>query len=185
MPLRLARTTEQRIEPRPGFRAAAKIERPRGLRGELKALPLTDFPERFAPGARVWIAAQERVVAASSWQRDRLYLTVIGIEDREAAEALRGELVEIPDGERPPAHEGLYYIDDIEGLAVSDTAGRPLGSVREVLSTGANDVWIVDRGGEPDLLVPALRDVVKQVDLAGGSIIVDLPDGLLNKSGGV
>ena len=178
MPLRIARR-QRRLDPRPGYRAAALIERPRGLRGELKALPLTDFPERFEAGARVWIGAQERTIAASNWSRDRVYLTVLGIESREAAEALRGELVEIPDGQRPPAEQGLYYIDEIEGLMVHELDGRRLGRVREVLRTGANDVWIVDRGREPDLLVPALRDVIKQVDLDGGVIIVDLPDGLL------
>lgn len=178
MPLRIARR-QQRLDPRAGYRAAALIERPRGLRGELKALPLTDFPERFEAGARVWIGAQERTIASATWNRDRVYLTVLGIESREAAEALRGELVEIPDGLRPPAEQGIYYIDDIEGLTVHEAGGRRLGRVREVLRTGANDVWIVDRGGEPDLLLPALRDVIKQVDLAGGAIIVDLPDGLL------
>ena len=178
MPLRMGRKP-RRVDPRPGYRAAALIERPRGLRGELKALPLTDFPERFAPGARVWIGAEERTIAASRWTGDRVYLTVLGIDDRETAETLRGELVEIPDQQRPPADQGLYYVDDIEGLAVSDIAGRDLGRVREVLRTGANDVWIVDRGAQPDLLIPALRDVIKKVDLAAGAIVVDLPDGLL------
>ena len=178
MPLRMGRK-QRRVDPRPGFRAAAVIERPRGLRGELKALPLTDFPERFAAGARVWIRAEERTIASSRWTADRVYLTVLGIDDREAAETLRGELVEIPDEQRPPADQGLYYIDDIEGSAVSDVAGRELGRVREVLRTGANDVWIVDRGAQPDLLIPALRDVVKDVDVAAGAIVVDLPDGLL------
>jgi len=179
MPLRLARTRRQRIDPRPGYRAVALIERPRGLRGELKALPLTDFPERFKPGAQVFIAAAPRTIIRSRRHAGRVYLTIDGISDRGAAEALRNELVEIPDRERPPAHEGLYYIDDIEGLQVSSIDGEPLGRVREVLRTGANDVWVVDRGEQRDLLIPALRDVIRTVDLAAGRIIVDLPDGLL------
>ncbi len=189
MPLRMGRKP-RRVDPRPGYRAAALIERPRGLRGELKALPLTDFPERFASGARVWIGAQERTIAASRWTGDRVYLTVLGIDDRETAETLRGELVEIPDQQRPPADQGLYYVDDIEGLLVNDINGNQFGRIREVLRTGANDVWIVDRGAQPDLLIPALRDVIKEVDLAAGAIVVDLPDGLLTEpseagSGGV
>ena len=178
MPLRLGRG-ERRVDPRPGYRAAAIVERPRGLRGELKALPLTDFPERFRPGARVWIAAQERTIAASHWYRERVYLLVDGIDSRDAAEALRGQLIEIPDNLRPPADQGLYYVDDIEGLLVNDVDGNQLGRIREVLRTGANDVWIVQRTGQPDLLIPALRDVVKTVDLEGGTVLVDLPDGLL------
>lgn len=178
MPLRLGRG-ERRVDPRPGYRAAAIVERPRGLRGELKALPLTDFPERFRPGARVWIAAQERTIAAARWYRERVYLLVDGIDSREAAEALRGELVEIPDNLRPPAEQGLYYVDDIEGLLVNEIGGNELGRIREVLRTGANDVWIVQRAGEPELLIPALRDVVRSVDLDAGVVLVDLPDGLL------
>lgn len=178
MPLRLGRG-ERRVDPRLGYRAAAIVERPRGLRGELKALPLTDFPERFRPGAHVWIAARERTIAASRWHRDRVYLTVQGVESREAAEALRGELVEIPDNLRPPAEQGLYYVDDIEGLLVNEVGGDELGRIREVLRTGANDVWIVKRAGEADLLIPALRDVIRSVDLDAGVVLVDLPDGLL------
>ncbi len=178
MPLRLARTRRRR-DPRPGYRAVALIERPRGLRGELKALPLTDFPERFDAGAQVFIAAEPRTIIRSRRHADRVYLTIAGINDREAAEAVRNELVEIPDLGRPPAHEGLYYIDDIEGLQVRSVEGELLGRVREVLRTGANDVWIVDRGDQRDLLIPALRDVIRTVDLAAGCIIVDLPDGLL------
>ena len=78
----------------------------------------------------------------------------------------------------PPPTKGLYYIDDIEGLEVATLDGEPLGQVREVLRTGANDVWIVDRGDQPDLLIPALRDIVRKVDLSAGMITVDLPEGL-------
>ena len=81
--------------PRDGYRAVGVVERPRGLKGELKALPLTDFPERFAAGARVYIAAEERTVSRATWQKGRVYFYCHGIDDRETAEQLRNELLPI------------------------------------------------------------------------------------------
>ena len=165
--------------PRDGFRAVGVIERPRGLNGEVKALPLTDFPQRFEPGARVFIGGEARRVSRCNWQNGRVYLYLDGVADREAAETLRGELIEVPDAERPQTDEPFWYIDEIEGLRVLTVGGEVLGAVREVLRTGANDVYVVDRGNRRDVLVPALNDVVVGVDLEQGTMTVDLPDGLI------
>ena len=179
MALRLGGSHREDRMPRDGYRAVGVIERPRGLNGELKALPLTDFPERFAPGARVYIAGSARQVERVNWQKGRVYLFIEGIADRDSADQLRGELIEVPDSERPKADEPYWYVDEIQGLRVVGVDGRELGTVREVLRTGANDVYIVERGDERDLLVPALRDVVVNIDAAAGVMTVDLPDGLL------
>ena len=179
MALRLGRNTPEDRMPRDGFRAVGVIERPRGLKGEVKALPLTDFPERFEPGARVFIAGEPRQVERSNWQKDRVYLFINGVTDRDAAETLRGELIEVPEEERPRTKEPFWYLDEIEGLRVLADDGQELGTIREVLQTGANDVYIVDRGERRDLLVPALRDVIVNVDTVAGTMAVDLPDGLL------
>ncbi len=179
MAFRLGRSQTEDRMPRDGYRAIGLIERPRGLKGEIKARPLTDFPERFEPGARVFISGLSRTVARSNWQKGRVYLYIEGVADRESAESLRGELIEIPEDERPRTSEAFWYIDEIEGLRVVTVGGDQLGNVREVLQTGANDVYIVDRGTRRDLLVPALRDVVVGVDVEAGTMTVDLPDGLL------
>ena len=165
--------------PRDGYRAIGLVERPRGLKGELKALPLTDFPERFEPGARVFIAGEARSIVSSLWQKGRVYFFLDGVRDRESADRLRGELIETPESERPRSAEPFWYIDEIEGLRVVSVDGDELGVVREVLQTGANDVYLIDRGDQRELLVPALRDVVRSVDLEVGVMVVDLPDGLL------
>jgi len=165
--------------PRDGYRAIGLVERPRGLKGEIKALPLTDFPERFDPGARVFIDGLARTVLRCNWQKDRVYLYIDGIADRESAETLRGELIEIPEAERAQTDESFWYLDEIEGLRVVTASGDTLGTIREVLQTGANDVYIVDRQERRDLLVPALREVVIDVDITAGTMTVDLPDGLL------
>ena len=179
MAFRLGRSQPQDRMPRDGYRAIGLIERPRGLKGEIKARPLTDFPERFEPGARVFISGLSRTVARSNWQKGRVYLYIEGVADRDSAESLRGELIEIPEDERPRTNEAFWYIDEIEGLSVVSVGGDQMGTIREVLQTGANDVYIVDRGTRRDLLVPALRDVVVGVDVEAGTMTVDLPDGLL------
>lgn len=179
MALKLGRSRQDDRMPREGYRAIGVVERSRGLKGELKALPLTDFPERFDPGARIFIAGEPRRVARVNWQKGRVYFYVDGVADRESAERLRGELIEVPEQERPQADEPFWYIDEIEGLRVVDAAGNEIGTVREVLRTGANDVYIIDRGDERDLLVPALRDVVLSIDTDLGQMTVDLPHGLL------
>lgn len=180
MPRRLGQLRPPDRMPRDGFRAVGVVERPRGLKGEIKVRPLTDFPKRFDPGARLYIAAQARQVERSNWQSGRVYLYIDGIADRDAAESLRGELIEIPLDERPPTDEPFWYIDEIEGLRVCTVSGEELGEISEVLQTGANDVYLVDRGDSRDLLVPALSDVVLKVDVQAGEMIVDLPDGLLD-----
>ncbi len=177
MALRLGRDREPRM-PRDGYRAIGLIERPRGLKGELKALPLTDFPERFAAGARVYISGQARTVTRATWQKGRVYFYCAGVEDREAAEQLRNELIEIPANERPQDAGEFWYIDEIEGLRVTAVTGEHLGTVSEVLQTGANDVYVVRRNDRRDLLVPALQDVIKRIDIDAGEMRVDLPDGL-------
>ncbi|MDE2747023.1 MAG: ribosome maturation factor RimM [Chloroflexota bacterium] len=179
MAFRLGRSQTEERMPRAGYRAVGLVERPRGLKGEIKVLPLTDFPQRFDRGARVFIDGAPRTVESSNWQKGRVYLFIDGVADLESAESLRGELIEIPEEERPSEGESFWYLDEIEGLRVVGGDGAELGTIREVLQTGANDVYIVDRGERRDLLVPALRDVVVDVDLGAGTMTVDLPDGLL------
>lgn len=165
-------------EAREGYRAIGRVERPWGLRGDIKVFPLTDFPERFDPGARVYVRGEERRVQHSRWQKGRVFVALEGVERVEAAEALRGELLEVPAETSAALTAGEYYIDEVEGCAVVSVAGESLGTVREVLQPGANDVYVVARPGQRDLLVPALRDVVVSMDLTLQRITVDLPEGL-------
>lgn len=177
MPLRRARRPPP-VESREGFRAVGRVERPWGLRGDLKIFPLTDFPERFAAGARLFLAGEEREVVAGRWQKGRVYLRLAGIEGPEAAEAFRGELLEVRESDRAALADGEYYLDEIVGCAVVSETGEAIGVVREVLQPGANDVYVVTRRGRHDLLVPAIKDVVRRVDPTRKEITVDLPAGL-------
>jgi 16S rRNA processing protein RimM len=176
MPLRGARGAPA-PQPREGFRAVGRVERPWGLRGEIKVLPLTDYPERFEAGARVFVGGEGRRVRHSRWHKGRVFVALAGVDRVEAAEALRGALLEIPDDDTPDFAEGEYYIDQIEGCEVVSRDGEALGRVTEVLRPGANDVYVV-RGASPrELLIPALRQVVVAVDVEARRITVDLSEG--------
>ncbi len=153
-----------------------RILAPVGVRGEIKVRPLTDFPERFDPGALVWLDGYAIAVRSSRWQGRLVYLKLEGVDDRTAAEALRGKELQMPEA-APLEEDGVFYQHDIIGLSVHDLTGKILGEVSEILATGANDVYVV-RGELGELLLPAVEDVVKEIDSAGGRMIVDLLPGL-------
>jgi len=154
--------------------AVGWIAAPWGVRGDLKVQPLTDFPERFQRGAALWVRGRRIEVQRSRWSRGFVYLGLSGIDSRSAAEELRGTLLEVPESDLTPLPEGQYYRFQVIGLEVRTPEGRSLGRVAEILSTGSNDVYVV-RGGPRELLVPAIEDVVKEVDIEGGRLVVEPP----------
>lgn len=168
----------RRREPRAGFVAVGRVLRPWGLRGELKVEPLTDFPDRFAPGARLWVCGVEHTVERSRLHRGDLYLKLAGLDSPEAGERLRGALLEVRESEVHPLEADTYYHYQLEGLRVCSTAGEDLGTVQEVLDPGPHAVLIV-RGGRGEVLIPFIDDVVRQVDLAAGCITIAVIPGLL------
>jgi 16S rRNA processing protein RimM len=159
-----------------------RITRAHGLRGEVKVRPETDFPDRFARLRRVLLLPEgteprEVTVEAVRRQGTLVLLKLTGVDDPEAARALRGAAVAVAWEERVPLPEGQYYVAEVLGLAVRTEEGEPLGTVAEVLRTLAHDVYrIVGDGGE--LLIPATRDVVRALDLTRREVVVRLPAGL-------
>lgn len=140
----------------------------------------TDFPGRFAPGAELWIEGEQTpfTVEHSRWQKGQAVLKLNAIGDRDRADEVRGRYLRVPGTNLAALEEGEYYLFQLVGLNVVTEEGRSLGTVREVLQTGANDVYVVDtpRG---ELLLPAIKDVVKRVDLKTGVITVHLLPGLM------
>lgn len=135
---------------------------------------LSDWPERLVAGAPLWLddddLAHELIDVA--WGGRWPVVRLRGLEDRSAAEALAGRFLEVP---ARPLPAGSYYWHELEGLHVSDPAGTPLGDIVEVFRAGENEVYRV-AGPDGDLLVPALREVVLKIDLAGGEMVVDYHD---------
>jgi len=156
--------------------AVGLVGAPWGVRGDVKVQPLTDFPERFQPGAALWVRGDRRELRRSRWSRGLVYLCLVGVESRDAAEELRGALLEVPEADLMPLPEGQYYRFQVIGLEVRTREGTVLGRVAEILSTPSNDVYVV-RGGPRELLLPAIEDVVKAVDLEAGQLVVEpLPE---------
>jgi 16S rRNA processing protein RimM len=157
----------------------AKIVSAHGVRGELRAYPETDFPERLRPGRAVYIAG----VPAPRWSRIRsarpgkpplLLVRLDGVDGRDAAEALRGGELQVAAADLPPLPEGSYYLHQIVGLRVLTEEGRELGVVTDVEQPGGNDVYVVG-----PYLIPAVREVVREIDLAGGRMVIRPLPGLL------
>ena len=150
---------------------------PWGVRGDLRVEPHSDSRERFSPGSRVYLDGAETTVLDSRPHRGGLVVRLEAVPDRNAAEKLKGASLTVPRDQVEPLPDGSYYYFQIIGLSVRTDAGEELGEVREVLATGSNDVYVV-RGPAGERLVPALGDVVLDVDLDRGQMTVSLPEGL-------
>ena len=159
--------------------AIARIRSAHGVRGEVKADVLTDFPQRFRRTTTVWVGSPpiEHHLERTRLVDRQVILKFRGVETREQAQALRGQLVQVPESQAWPLPPGRYYWHQIVGLEVQDTAGRQLGRVTEILQTPSNDVYVVHANGR-EWLLPATREVIRSVDLAGGRLIVDLLPGM-------
>lgn len=163
------------LDPRKAV-TVGRVLTPHGVRGEIKVEPATDFPERFAPGSRLWLDGRPYVVERSRAQGASLIVKLLGVDSRNDAEVLRAKRLYAAEPFRIEA-EGLYYVHDIIGLRVETESGEALGEVEEVLATGSNDVYVV-RGERGELLLPALDDVVKRVDTESRRMIVEVPPGI-------
>ncbi len=158
----------------------AQILAAHGLRGELKCRVVTDFPERFRPGVQVLAGSPPRPyrIATARFSGGLVYLRFQGVRDRTAAEAVGRTDVLVAAADAVPLPEGQFYWRQVIGLRVDDTQGQTLGIVQEILETGANHVYVV-RGERGEVLIPAIKEVVKQIDPEAGRMVVELLPGLL------
>jgi 16S rRNA processing protein RimM len=142
-----------------------------GLEGAVKVLPLTDFGDRFDPGALLVLDGSAHEVEWSREGQPGLVVKLHGIENRTVAELLRGRYLEVPDEEVRTLEAGRYYHRQVVGLAVVTQSGAQVGVIKEVLERPANDVW-VSREGAIEHLIPATKDAVLEVDLESGRVVV-------------
>ncbi|MBI4199794.1 MAG: 16S rRNA processing protein RimM [Chloroflexi bacterium] len=159
------------------FVEVGRIVKPMGVRGEVRIQAMTDVPQRFAPGAVLYVDASPHHVLRSRATPQGLVVLFQDVATRTQAEELRGKVVAVPEQEVPPLPEGSYYHYQVLGMNVYTSLGKLLGDVVEILETGSNDVYVVRRGGD-ETLIPALADVVVGVDVQQGRMTVDLPQGL-------
>ncbi len=163
-----------------------RVVKAHGVTGELVVDVRTDDPDlRFAPGSVLRAKGSDRrertyTVDTVRPHGSRLLLRLEGVADRNAADALRGSVFLIDSADLPPIdEEDTYYDHQLEGLRVRTTAGLEIGTVTEVLHTGAGELLAVKRDDEPELLVPFVSAIVMSVSLEDGVVDIDPPDGLL------
>jgi 16S rRNA processing protein RimM len=163
--------------------AVGRIGPARGVRGDVFVEPWTDAPdERFAPGSVVRTDPADAgplTVETASSAGGKLVVRFAGVDDRTAAEGLRGVRLVIGADERPPLEDpDEYYDSDLIGLAARTVGGTDLGPVTDVLHAGGATYLVLDRDGA-ERLVPFVAAVVPTVDVAGGIVEIDPPEGLL------
>jgi 16S rRNA processing protein RimM len=142
-----------------------------GVAGAVKVRSLTDFPDRFAPGAELTLEGASHRVEWSREQATGLVVKLAGVDDRTAAQARRLQYLEVPADTLRPLPSGRWYHHDLVGLAVRSESGRDLGTLTDVMERPANDVWVARRGGE-ELLIPVIPDAVLGVDMGGRTVTV-------------
>jgi len=153
------------------------VTRAHGLRGEVSVQNRSDNPERWIPGSVVFTEiGHPLTVRTVRPQGERLIVTFEEVADRERAEALRGTTFVVPRSWLPDLGDDEWWPHDLEGCRVVTEAGRELGTVREVIANPANDLWVAVSDDGNETLVPALKDLLVGVDVAGKRILVrDVP----------
>lgn len=161
-----------------------RVARAHGNRGQVIVNPATDFPhERFRPGAEVFVRRAgivERMrLAAARFQRGRPVIGLEGVETMDAAEALAGVELRVPQDQLKPLPAGSYYQHELVGCRVATAAGRTIGVVREVeVSFGGSRLVVAGDTGE--ILIPLAAPICTAIDLEAKTIVVEPPDGLLD-----
>lgn len=157
-----------------------------GLDGELKVRVLTDIPNRFAELDAVYVGdsyAHYVIENVRPYKGDTIRVKLKGIDDATGAEKLRAANFFIPVRELAKLPAGSYYQHDIIGLRVFTLNDKPLGTIVDIIETGSNDVYVVKMDNGAQQLIPAIKDVIKQIDLIRRTMHIDPMPGLLDNSG--
>jgi len=160
------------------------ISRPRGIKGEIKVIPLTDKFERFKQLKNVTIVEAERELGTFEIKKvaitaKTVNLKLKGIDTRDQALELKGKEIIINEDQIFPLDDGNYYIFQIIGLEAFDKNGEYLGKVSDVLKNPGNDVFLIERENK-EYLVPAVKEIVNKIDLKSKKIIINRIEGLFD-----
>lgn len=164
-----------------------KIVNTHGIRGEVRVISQTDFAEeRYEPGNTLYIFKEgsnepiKVVVDSHRVHKNFDLLTFEGKHSIQEVEQFKGSLLKIDEDQLSELNEGEYYFHEIIGCQMYTDQGEEIGTIREILATGANDVWIVKRKVGKDLLVPYIEDIVKEIDIEEKKVIITPMEGLLD-----
>ena len=165
------------------FFALGRIVKTHGIRGEVQVYSYSDV-EYFLDYKDLFVhdkygdKVPQRVIKARVKKGQSVILALEGVVDITQAGSFVGKEIFLDRAKLPPLAEGEYYRHEIEGLSVVSAEGEKLGILSDVLATGAHDVYVV-KGDKGEILVPAVEQMVKKIDLEKGVIVVDLPPGLV------
>lgn len=155
------------------------VLKPQGLKGEIKVKPLTDDERRFDALRKVYLkngeAYREAEINSRRYDKGFVFLKLKGYETIESVEHLRNQYLWIPRSLARILPKDTFFIADLIGCRVQTRTGESLGKITDVLETGSNDVYVI-QGPKGDILLPALKKVVVDVDIREGLVIVDLTD---------
>jgi 16S rRNA processing protein RimM len=161
--------------------AIAEVTAPQGLRGEVRAIPLTDFPERFLHLKQVLVDGRPVAVESARFHKRFVLIKLAGCDNMSEAEKYRGKLLEVVRDELVPLPEGKYYFFQIIGLKVFTEEGEPVGEVTDVQRSGGQDLYVIRPvAGQGQHLIPAAKEIVRQIDLDTGKMVIRPIPGLLD-----
>lgn len=154
-----------------------KIVAPHGVRGDIRIMPLTDRPEQFLNLSYLLLEdGCQLTVKAARFHKRMVLVSTKEITTMNDAELLRDKKILIRAEDLPPLEEGRFYVADLIGLPVFDEEGKQLGTFKDSITTGSNDVYIVAVPGSKDILIPALKIYVREINLQEKRIVVKLPE---------
>ncbi|MFZ5878824.1 MAG: ribosome maturation factor RimM [Chloroflexota bacterium] len=164
----------------PEYLVVGFLRRPHGVGGEMLMDPHTDFPERFRAGRKVYLgdAHKPATLASVRPHGKSLLVRLRGVSTPEQAGQMRNTWVFIKSTDAPALPEGQYYQYQLIGLKVVDENDQPLGTLTEIIETGANDVYVVTNAEGKELLLPVIPEVILDLQPGAGFIRVHLLEGL-------
>lgn len=172
--------TDGTVEPR--FLIIGRVIKPHGVRGEIRVEPHTELPERFNWLESVFVGLdhpEQVAVESVRFHKNWILLKLAGFDNREEAQALRSQWLQIPEEKALPLAEGQYYLYQVIGLDVFTDKDEHLGQVAEVMETGANNVFVV-KGDKGEVLIPDIEDVILNIDFDKQRMTIHLLPGLVD-----
>lgn len=167
-----------------GYLDIGKIINTHGVKGEVKVIPFTDDPERYRKLKQVYLDRPSGLetyhISGVKFFKNTVIIKFKEINDMETAEALKETVIKIERKDAVKLPKNSYFVCDILGCEVIDENGRSLGILKDVLQTGANDVYVVRNENNREILIPAIKSVVERISLEDKKINVTLPKGLLD-----
>ncbi len=152
-----------------------------GIKGGLKVIPLTDFDDRFEELKWVFIEGLEEkfYITSVQYQKNNLIITFKGYQDINLVEKFKGKYLIIDETQRRQLPEDTYYIADILGLEVYTVEGDFLGKIKDVLQAGSNEVYLIEAAGGKEIMIPAVKEFVPEIDLENKRITVKPIEGMI------